>query len=159
MMSSSLVSKIGIAFCAMHPKDCRTVGRCVLSSNLSTSLCRNTPTTSPLVSPNLHPRLPPTFLLRQSRTNTNQTTKMSPRQNNLRHKLTPYSTDSAFSPESAVIAAIADTAYFACLRLPSTHSCSSIKFTLLHKTPQPRQRNIPLHTTCHQPRQPCWPAN
>ncbi len=44
---------------------------------------------------------------------------------------TPYKTDNALSPESAVRVAIAETAYFACLRLPSMQSCSRVKLTLL----------------------------
>jgi len=39
LISLSLVSKTGIAFCAIHPRDCSTAGRCVFSSSISTSFC------------------------------------------------------------------------------------------------------------------------
>ena len=39
-ISFSLVSKTGIAVCAMHPRDCSTAGKCVFSSSMSTSLCK-----------------------------------------------------------------------------------------------------------------------
>jgi hypothetical protein len=39
-ISLSLVSKTGIAVSAIHPRDCSTAGKCVFSSNISTSLCK-----------------------------------------------------------------------------------------------------------------------
>lgn len=37
-ISFSLVSKTGMAVCAIHPRDCSTAGKCFLSSSISTSL-------------------------------------------------------------------------------------------------------------------------
>nr|GMD47225.1 hypothetical protein Iba_chr10eCG10860 [Ipomoea batatas] len=81
-ISISLVSKTGIAVCAIHPRDCRTAAKCDFSLSISTSLC--TPWTL-------------------------------------------YKTESDMRPSSVVIDARACTAYFACLRLPSTQNLSSIR--------------------------------